>query len=255
MNIRTYHKLCMSGMIGFVLMILGMVGRGHAVVTLLQSLALLWVICMGVMGAITAILLMKGKLRLGCPRCERMCKVNHAGYQVLEMNCEKCGRLVVLFKMLGLEVLDRDETRKRQVEERKLRRKSGKKVRLLEIPIRYPKAFAAMFLPVVLSIIIGSIIYQFMFFYLIIPGVWCYIIASVLIQAVAMGEIDWKTGTMYRSQKPIRFWLSLLIWMPFYVMSAYMPIGMGLQESGKSLQDYLPADQPPYEDVREFETK
>ena len=93
-----------------------------------------------------------------------------------------------------------------------------------------------MFLPVVLSIAAATMIHRFSFFYLLIPGFWCYCVGCFILDGVFSG----RYGNRSRANAPIRFWGNIAIWSLFYIFAAYFPIGFAKQESAKEA-DEIPA--------------
>ena len=101
-------------------------------------------------------------------------------------------------------------------------------------PLRHSIPFAIIFLPVVASIIAASMIHKFSFFYLVIPGFWCYGVGGLILDGVFGGSFSDNYGTALRSKSPIRFWGKIGIWSLFYILAAAFPIGFALQEHEKT---------------------
>ena len=104
----------------------------------------------------------------------------------------------------------------------------------LLVPLRHSVPFAIIFLPVVASIIAASIIHKFSFFYLLIPGFWCYGVGGFILDGVFGGSFSDNYGTASRSKSPIRFWGKIGIWSLFYILAAAFPIGFALQERDRA---------------------
>lgn len=110
----------------------------------------------------------------------------------------------------------------------------------LSIPKRHPLAFAALYIPVIISVIVSSAIYRFTFAYCL-PMLWCFIVSLFLIQGVIAGELTDNHGTAIRRQAPIRFWAKVSFWSVFYLFAIAWCIGFALQEQRKeSLAPTLP---------------
>ncbi len=256
MNVRTYHKLCMSGVVGFVFVGLGIFGGENAFFAVVSVLGLFWVIGLGVMGAVTAIMMMRGKLKMGCPKCERMSRVDQSGRAEMTIECKKCGPLIWEIAFSRLIVMTPEQLKERSQRRAKLRRK--KKVRTgspLKAPLWYPKSFAVIFAPVLVSVVAASWIHQFSFFYIIIPGFWCYGVGSFSLHSLMSGEVSMNGRDIMRSESPIAFWLSMIPWIPFYAFALVFPVGFALQESGKSLDDLFSKPIERYEEVPEFDVR
>jgi hypothetical protein len=104
---------------------------------------------------------------------------------------------------------------------------------LLLAPKRHLVPFIIIFLPVVASVVAASMIHEFSFFYILIPGFWCYGVGGFILDGLFAGRISDNHGTAVRGGSPFRFWGKIGIWSLFYLFTAAYPIGFALQESAK----------------------
>lgn len=104
----------------------------------------------------------------------------------------------------------------------------------LRAPLRHLVPFLIIFSPVVAAVIAASVIHEFSFFYLIIPGFFCYAVGGLILNAIYHGSLSDNHGTALRSRSPIRFWAKVAIWSIAYLFAAVFPIGFALQESAKA---------------------
>ena len=100
-------------------------------------------------------------------------------------------------------------------------------------PLRHPVIFLCIFLPVIASIVAGSIIYEFSYFYLLIPGFWCYGVGCFLINGFAKGSLKDNQGNAILASNPLRFWSKAALWIAAYIFAMVYPLGYGIQEKGK----------------------
>ena len=91
-----------------------------------------------------------------------------------------------------------------------------------------------MFLPVVASIVAAAVIHEFSFFYIIIPGFWCYAVAGFCIHDIETGSVTDNYGTVTRSGSPFRFWTKVGVWLLFYLFAMCFPIGYAMQERDRA---------------------
>jgi hypothetical protein len=139
------------------------------------------------------------------------------------LTCPDCGDLRAKPGLLGLKVVHCG------TEDDDLRDFKEDHKPSLRIPAKHPLTFAIIFVPVIATIAVGSYLHEFTFFYLVIPGFWCYGIGSMLLQAIYSGAISDNHGTALRSRSPARFWSKFAIWALFYLIGAAVPIGFALQ--------------------------
>ena len=99
-----------------------------------------------------------------------------------------------------------------------------------QIPRTHPWLFISCYSPVIASIIAGSIIHQFSWFYIIIPGFFCFGVSCFLLDGLLSGVMTDNHGTAIRTRTPIRYWLKIGIWTAAYLFALLVPIGFALQE-------------------------
>ncbi len=145
------------------------------------------------------------------------------------LSCPECGDLrIKLGSIFGLEVIRSGS------EEDDLSDYKEESASLLLTPKRHPLLFIVLYLPVVASIIVATIIHEFTVFYLLIPGVWCYGVGCFIIEGIYKGSMSDNHGTALRSKSPVRFWGKIGIWFLFYVFATAFPIGFAMQEHSKA---------------------
>src|SRR3954471_7618984 len=99
----------------------------------------------------------------------------------------------------------------------------------LSVPKRRPFAFAAVYVPVIASVVISSAVYRFTFAYCL-PLVWCFFVSLFLIQGLEKGQLTDNHGTAIRDQTPTRFWAKVSIWSVAYLFAIMWCIGFAMQE-------------------------
>lgn len=190
--------------------------------------AIVWGLFVGLLGAIQGIMLACGKLHFGCPVCDARSIVLGGDRDGMYLDCPKCGELrITLGRLWGLQAI---------------RPGSGEDELadcppVPDSPFLAPKRhlvpFIIIFLPVVASVVTASVIHEFKFFYILIPGFWCYVVGGVILDGIFSGCVSDNSGTAVRRRSPIRFWGKIGIWSLFYLFAAAVPIGVAMQESGK----------------------
>ena len=116
---------------------------------------------------------------------------------------------------------------------------------LLLTPKKHPFPFMALYLPVIGSIIAASFIHKFSFFYLLIPGLWCYGVGCFIINGLYSGSMSDNHGTALRLKSPVRFWGKIGIWFLFYLFAMVYPIGFAMQEHHKMHTGQIILSHPP----------
>ena len=81
----------------------------------------------------------------------------------------------------------------------------------------------------VVSAVCGVVIHEFSFFTVFAP-LWCFFVASPLVQTLRTGCLDDEAGPTFRSRQPVKFWLRSAFWCLGYCFAVYLPIGYALQE-------------------------
>lgn len=183
-----------------------------------------------------------GKLYYGCPECDARSFVPRGDRDGIYLNCPNCGeRQIKIGRLGGLRTV-RPET-----EEYDFLVQWSDPGSPLRGPNRHPVAFAVIFLPVVASVIVASVIHRFSFFYLLIPGFWCYGVGGFILNGIFSGGFSDNQGTALRRISPFRFWGKIGIWSLFYLFAAAFPIGFAIQESRKEkskTEQRVISDQP-----------
>lgn len=190
----------------------------------LSIAAIAWCCLVAVFGAILGIFLAAGKLQLGCPSCSANSHVAGGHGDGMFLECPKCGWLRVQVGQLGRLRVARIESEDDDLADWQPDSVS---------PLRHRLAFALLYLPVVLSIAAATILHEFLWFYLLIPGFWCYAAGGFLLNAIFSGQMRDNHGSTLRSRSPFSFWSKFAVWLLFYVFAASFPLGFALQERSK----------------------
>lgn len=237
LNVRTWHRLVLASVLVFALsFVCWFLPEG----TIKEAVILFgtgFTMFTAALGVVMAVLLVIGRLKMGCPQCGRASKASFGGDNTLCLECPECGELFVSFgrmgplKILGEDSADEAEDDPSEWEENQ-KDGAGFK-RLMMTPRRHPVAFTLIYAPVVASVVAASIIHEFIIIYVIVPGFWCYAIGAMLVEAIQRGRIADNQGSAVRSKQPFRFWLKAGIWILAYLFATWVPIGLALQESGK----------------------
>ncbi len=191
--------------------------------------AILWGLLIALFGAYQGIMLACGRLYLGCPICDAKSCVAGGDRDGMYLDCPDCGELrLKAGSLFGLKAIksgsDEDELADYHPNSRSP----------LLAPWRHFIPFVIIFLPVIASIVVASLIHEFTFFYLLIPGVWCFAVGGFILDGIFGGSMSDNHGTALRSKSPFRFWRKIGIWSLFYVFAAAFPIGYALQEKSKA---------------------
>ena len=200
----------------------------HAFFAWVSVIAMAGCVILGLCGAYLGIMLARGKLYLGCPTCDAKSFVSAGHRGVMTLDCPHCGE--IRLKLGSLSKLQAT-TAKEEREERNYCKPISKSP--FHAPLQFRIPFLIVFSPVVASIIAASVIHQFSFFYLVIPGFWCYFVAGFTLEAIYAGYISSRHGNITRKKSPIRFWGMIGLWSAFYLFAAAFPIGYARQESRK----------------------
>lgn len=225
LNARTFHRLATSAYLMFPGAIAAWLLPEGSVFMWPAVLAVGWGVIVCLFGAFLGILFACGRLSMGCPRCDAQSHVSGGDAEGMYLECPGCGELrLKVGRVFGLKVIEPGS------EEDDLADYRPGEESPLKMPGRYPYAFAMLFLPVVGSIIAGSMIHEFSFFYVLIPGFWCFAVGCFLMDAFARGSVSDNSGTAMRSRAPFSFWGKIVLWFAFYVLAATFPVGFGIQE-------------------------
>ncbi len=247
MNLRTLGRLFILGNLIFVGAILNVFATNLSLPQELGPLLILVGIAGAIAGAISLLLVYKGKLSPKCPRCDSVVEfpegLSLGNLRQLHADCPRCGCLEFSFRRLtgikiervtphGMEPRENDSLDNNDEIENSEDREEHPKTIYCFVE-RHTKHLALFLAPVAASIAWASLHHRFTFVYLI-PAFWCIAVACILISTWESGRINWKGGGVtLRSQSPITFWAHSLIWLMFYALAAFFPIGYAKQERAK----------------------
>ena len=174
----------------------------------------------GLVGLFVAVMLLRRRLVLLCPFCSRPGVANLDRSEGLTMECPKCGEIRG-GGWLGWKIV-RDKAEA-----------CGPKpaVPVRKMQFRSPW-FWVLFGVSVLSAACGVAIHQFSFFTVFGP-LWCFLVASPLVQTLSTGCLDDNAGPTFRSRQPVKYWARTCFWLFGYGLAVYMPVGFALQEQHK----------------------
>jgi hypothetical protein len=236
MNVRTWHRMVLAGGLFFALTFLSWFMPEGSVKDAFIVFGTGFMMLTAAVGAVMGVLLILGRLRMGCPLCDSASKVSFGQGNVLCLECPECGDLHVMFGKIGpLKILDQDSADEGEDPsdwEENQKDVTGFK-RLMTTPKRHPVACTLVYAPVVASIVAAGIIHEFSLFYVLIPGFWCYAIGAMLIEAIKRGRIEDNHGSAVRSRQPIRFWVKTSVWIAGYAFATCFPVVFAIQESRK----------------------
>lgn len=174
----------------------------------------------GLLGLVLGVKMIRRRLLLYCPFCARPGPAYLDRSEGLTMNCPSCGEIRG-GGLLGWKIVrDRGEH-------------CGPKpaVPVRKVQFRSPW-FWVLFGISVLSALCGVAIHEFSFLTVFGP-LWCFLVASHLVQTLSTGCLDDNAGPTFRSRQPLKFWVRTTVWFLAYVFAAFMPVGHALQEKGK----------------------
>lgn len=180
------------------------------------------------LGALQGIMLACGKLHMGCPLCNERGFVSGGDGDGIYLECPRCGKL-----RLKIGRIDAWRAIRRGSVDDDLAKCPPSPGSPLLAPKRHFVPFIIIFLPVVASVVAASVIHEFSFFYILIPGFWCYAVGGFILDGIFSGSVSDNSGTAVRQRSPIRFWGKIGLWSLFYIFAAAFPIGFAIQESGK----------------------
>ena len=106
----------------------------------------------------------------------------------------------------------------------------------LSVLKRHPLVFAAVYIPVICSVVISSAIYRVTCAYCL-PLLWCFFVSLFLIDGVKKGQLTDNHGTAIRHQTPVRFWGKVCIWSAFYLFAIVWCIGFAMQERRREMTE------------------
>jgi hypothetical protein len=228
-NALTWHRLCISGYIMFPGLVAIWLLPENSPFAMLALAALGWGMLVALIGAVMGVRFALGRLGLGCPRCNAPSRVTGGNHDGVFLACPACGDLrLKLGSPFGLKA-----TKMGSVEGEFAGYNYGPRSPL-RAPLRHFGPFAILCLPVVASIAVASVIHKFSFFYLLIPGFWCYAVGGLIVDAVCAGQMSDNHGTASRSRMPLRFWSKVLIWSLAYLFATAFPVGFAIQERNRA---------------------
>ncbi|WP_395752248.1 hypothetical protein [Prosthecobacter sp.] len=168
-------------------------------------------------GGVLGVRLMRGSLALLCPFCSRPGRARLDRSEGLGMECPKCGEIRGGGR-LGWEI----------VREKEEACGSKPAVPVSRMQFRSPWFWGLFGLSVV-SAAAGVVIHDFSFITVFGP-LWCFVVASHLVQALSTGCLNDNAGPTFRSRQPVRYWARTFIWLCGYAFAVYLPVGHALQE-------------------------
>ncbi len=228
LNARTWHRLCVSAYAIFPAWIIGWIYPDSPILLSAVAVVTCWAVLVAVLGAILGVRLAFGRLYMGCPGCNAKSFVSAGDRDGMHIHCPNCGELrIKLGSFFGLKII------KCGSHEDDLAEFYPSTNSILLAPKRHFIPFMIIFTPVVASIIAASLIHEFTFFYLLIPGVWCFAVGAYILDGIFGGSLSDNHGTALRSKAPFRFWVKLCVWSLFYIFAAAFPIAYSVQERAK----------------------
>ena len=84
----------------------------------------------------------------------------------------------------------------------------------------------------VVSAACGVVIHEFSFFTVFAP-LWCFFVASPLVQTLRTGCLDDEDGPTFRSRQPVKYWARTCFLLCGYALTVYMPVAYARQERRK----------------------
>ncbi|GAA5496330.1 hypothetical protein Rhal01_02513 [Rubritalea halochordaticola] len=230
LNARTWHKLCLSGYLMFPALVAYWVFPDHPLIWL-AYLALLWGGLVFVAGGLLCLLMTFGKMGLGCPICRAHSEVQGIHQSRITIQCPECGEMDLRIGQLS--GLLSNEPKVEITDEDYLADDRPRYRSILHVPFCHPVAFGLLYFPVVGVIIAAAVIHQFSWFYLLIPGFFCYFLSGFILESLFTGKMTDKGETITRAYSPFRFYSSLCSWLGVYLFALAFPVGFALQESKK----------------------
>ena len=183
-NARTWHWLCVSAYLMFPAILCAGTLPEDSPFLWPVILVIFWGLLVAVLGAIQGIMLACGKLHYGCPSCNEKSFVSGAGRDGVYLDCPKCGELrFKLGSLFGMRTIKIDS------DEDDLAHPYLYPGSPLTTPKRHLIPFLVIFLPVVASVVIASVIYKFIFSGILVLC-FCYFVGGFLIEGIYSGRIS-----------------------------------------------------------------
>lgn len=189
------------------------------------GLVIVWGIGVAIFGAVLGAKMTFGKLHFGCPTCSTKSLAYPLYRNRMAIDCPHCGSFHI--GLLGVKPITTADSG----EEDEDHHYEG--YALLTYPKTYPALSALVLSPAAASLAITAIIHKFSFFYLLIPGVWCYGVGGFIVISLKSRLIRKNGGWIRASKSPFQFWGTVIIWSIFYLLATYFPIGYAIQEAAK----------------------
>lgn len=228
LNARTWHRLCVSAYAVFPAIIAAWLLPKDSPLSWVPAVAIVWGILVGGFGAVQGIMLACGKLHLGCSICDARSFVSGGDRDGMYLECPHCGGLrLKTGSLFGLRAVRRGSA------EDDIAECPASPGAPLLAPKRHPVPFLILYIPVVASVVAASVIHEFSFFYILIPGFWCYAVGGFILDGIFSGSVSDNHGTAARRGSPVRFWGKIAIWSVFYLLAAAFPVGFAIQEKHK----------------------
>lgn len=181
----------------------------------------LMVVC-GLVGLVLGVKIMRRQLALMCPFCSRPGLGYLERSEGLTMECPKCGEIRGGGRLGWKIVRDKEEA-------------CGPKPKVpvgkFQFQFRSPW-FWVLFGVSVVSAVCGVVIHEFSFF-TVFPPLWCFLMASHLIETLRTGCLDDNMGLTYRSRQPVKYWARTFVWLCGYAFAVCLPVVFARQERGK----------------------
>ncbi len=228
LNARTWHRLCISAYVMFPAIITTWLLPNDSPFVWPATAAVVWGVLVAALGAVQGLMLVCGKLHLGCPLCNARSVVVGGDRGGIYLECPHCGELRLKIGRLGALRAIRPGSVDDDLADCPATPGSP-----LLAPKRHLVSFVIIFLPVVASVFAATVIHKFSIFYILIPGFWCYAVGGFILDGIFSGCLSDSGGTTTRGRTPIRFWGIIGIWSLFYIFAAVFPIGYAIQESNK----------------------
>lgn len=170
---------------------------------------------------VVGVMILRRRLKLRCAFCGRPGVAYLDRSEGLKMECPSCGEIrgggVLGWKI----VRDRKEA-------------CGPKPAVPVGKMQFQSPwFWGLFGVSVVSAVCGVVIHQFSFITVFAP-LWCFLVASHLIETLSTGCLNDNTGPTFRSRQPVKYWTGTCIWLCGYALAVYLPVGVALQERGKT---------------------
>lgn len=171
----------------------------------------------GLVGLVLGMKMFRRHLVLICPFCSRPGLGSLDRSEGLTMECPKCGKIRGGGRLGWQIVRDEEED-------------CGP---MPKVPVRKRQFrspwFWGMFGVSVVSAVCGVVIHEFSFFTVFAP-LWCFFVASPLVQTLRTGCLDDRDGPTFRSRQPVKYWACTCFLLCGYAFAVYLPVAIALQK-------------------------